>query len=733
MAGRYGEGGEGRGGAAQPRGTQTPSPPAGAVQARGTQTPSAPASGGGAAGVTPDVIREFLLSSRLIADASLAAGVASRMQALEYSAQAPILRAGAAGDWLGILYRGKASVLSVNAATGAQAVLEQLRPGDLLGEVAPLLGSAHPQMVQADEPCVVLRMGADVFQALLGRDLGFCQALARRLAMRVVRLGMTALRGGGADAGGRATAAPAEAAAPRPGGIIPFAEVSEFDPSAKLAALIPEKMVREQRLLPLRQEGTRLTIGMVNPRNALALSELRRVFSNFEIDVVAIGLDDYTDWLTRLKIATAPATPDGARGDKALKPESLAFDVMDSERDADKALRIIGDEVIRAVNRIVCAALERDASDVHIEADPAGVKVRFRVHGMLRDWEEYVPIAFAKGIVARLKVLSGLDITEKRLPQDGRIALTVGRREVDMRVSTMPASRGEKVVLRIFEAAGMMRPLEKTFHEPTVLGAVRDALGRKTGAILVAGGTGSGKSTTLYSMINERRKVSPDQNMLMVEDPIEYRLQGATQVQVNHAVGLGFSQVLRAMLRQDPDVIALGETRDPETAHIALEAAMTGHLVLTSIHAGDAMSALQRLETLNCPRELIAQSVTLILVQRLVRRLCPSCTRMEPPSPVLLDSLVGRKLVEAGARINLPRAVGCAECSQVGYTGRVAVIESLRINDEVRDAIMTHQPLTEIQKIATTTNAFFPFHRYGSHLMARSLISAADALMAVAG
>ncbi|MBI5500321.1 MAG: cyclic nucleotide-binding domain-containing protein, partial [Deltaproteobacteria bacterium] len=210
MAGRYGAGGDdGRmSGAGQPRGTQTPPAPAGAAQPRGTQMPAAPAAGGGgAAGIGPDAIREFLLSSRLISDASLAAGVASRMQALDYSAQAPILRAGAAGDWLGILFRGKASVVSVNAATGAQTVLEQLRPGDLLGEVAPLLGSAHPQMVQADEPSVVLRMGADVFQALIGRDLGFAQALARRLAMRVVRLGMTALRGGGADAGGRAATA----------------------------------------------------------------------------------------------------------------------------------------------------------------------------------------------------------------------------------------------------------------------------------------------------------------------------------------------------------------------------------------------------------------------------------------------------------------------------------------------------------------------------------------------
>jgi type IV pilus assembly protein PilB len=688
--------------------------------------------------IDPEAVREFLLAKRLVGDANVARSLSERLVGVEFPAQATILRAGAPAEWVGILYQGKASVLSVNAASGARTTLEALRPGDLLGEVGPLVGGAHPHQVMADESCVVLRIPLELLEALFARDPAFVQSLARQLAMRVVKLGMFVLRSGGtepAPAAERATRAPTPApqgAAMRPGALIAFVEVAEFDPDAKLVALVPEKLIVEHRLLPLKLEGSRLTVGMVAPRNAVALADLRRVLHGFDVDVLAIGADDFDDWVVRLRVQTA-APGDPRAGGAALKPEQLAFDVTDSEREADKALRIIGDEVIRCVNRIVCAALEREASDVHIEPDSAGVKIRFRVHGMLQDWSEYVPVAFAKGIVARLKVLAGLDITEKRLPQDGRIAVTAGRREVDMRVSSLPMSRGEKVVLRIFEAAGMLRPLEQTFAEPDVLATVRDALGRKTGAILIGGATGSGKSTTLYSMINQRRKLAPDQNVLMVEDPIEYRLQGVTQVQVNHQVGLGFAQVLRAMLRQDPDVIALGETRDTETARMALEAAMTGHLVLTSIHTRDAISAVQRLETLDCPRELIAQSLSLVLVQRLVRKLCPACTRLEPPSPVLQESLAARKLVQPGTRLNLPRAVGCEKCGQVGYVGRVAVIEALQVTDEIRDAIMTHQPLSEVARLAAASDALYSFQRYAAYLMARPLISAADALMAVAG
>lgn len=706
--------------------------------APGRSSPGGPAAGPGGP-VDAQAMRDFLVQSRLIADVATAAHVAQRLEAAEYPAQATIVRAGAPAEWLGILYRGKASLVSVHAGTGAKQVLESLRPGDLLGEIAPLLGTAHPQMVVADEPCVVLKIATELIDAMLQRVPSFSAALARRLAMRVVKLGVMALRQGpsGEAVGDGARPAPATGSAAaveaaRPGGVIPYVEIAEYDPTPKVASLVPEKLIRQHRLLPLRLQGSRLTVGMVTPRNAVALSELRRVLQRFELEVVAISLDDYVDWVGRLRLATV-APSEFQKGGPGIKPESLTFDATDSEREADKALRVIGDEVIRAVNRIVAAALEREASDVHIEPDPTGVKVRFRVQGALVDWNEYLPTSFAKPIAARLKILAGLDITERRLPQDGRIGLTVGKRDVDMRLSTLPSARGEKLVLRVFEAASVMRPLEKLFAEPTLLSAVRDLLGRSTGAILVAGGTGSGKSTTLYSMLNERRKVMPDQNTLMVEDPIEYRLQGVTQVQINPGIGLGFAQVLRAMLRQDPDVIVLGETRDADTARLALEAAMTGHLVLTSLHAGDAISTLQRLETLDCPRELIAQSVSIVIVQRLVRRLCPACTRLEPPTPVLQESLASRKIIEAEAHVNLPRAAGCEQCGQTGFQGRIAVLESLQCNPDVRNAILLGQPLPEVARIATETKAYFPFHRYAAYLMARSLISAADALMAVAG
>src|SRR5947208_3786605 len=231
-------------------------------------------------------------------------------------------------------------------------------------------------------------------------------------------------------------------------------------------------------------------------------------------------------------------------------------------------------------------------------------------------------------------------------------------RASDLRVSTLPANRGEKIALRILEASGSTRPIDQIFFDSAVLSAARKALNRPYGGIVIAGPTGSGKTSTLYSLLNERKVTRPDTNIIMVEDPIEYRLPGVTQVQVNTAAGLGFAQVLRAMLRQDPDVIVLGEMRDEESALLALEAAMTGHLLLTSVHANHAIAALARLENLGCGRALIAQSVALVLVQRLVRKLCSACRKVDPPTPALLESLVSRKIVDKGTQV-LVHAVGC--------------------------------------------------------------------------
>jgi len=475
--------------------------------------------------------------------------------------------------------------------------------------------------------------------------------LARVCAMEAVQIALTELM----PKQERAAAAPAEGERGFAGSI-PFVEVSDFDLQPSVVAMIPAKLIRQHRILPLRLSGSRLTVGMVSPRNTGALAELRRTLPTVEPEVVAISADDF-----------------------------------------------------------------------------AQAVVRLRVHGVLQEYPEAVPPAVTlKALTARIKVLAGLDITERRMPQDGRIGLTAGKRDVDLRVSTLPANRGEKIALRILEASGSTRQLEQIFFEQSTLQAVRRALNRPYGGILVCGPTGSGKTSTLYSLLNERKITRPDTNIMMVEDPIEYRLAGVTQVQVNTAAGLGFAQALRSLLRQDPDVIVVGETRDADTAVLALEAAMTGHLLFTSLHANDAMAAFQRLENLGCSRALVAQSIALVLVQRLVRKLCTACRTLEPHPPALIEALIARKVMDAAqSSAPLPRAVGCDACNRTGYVGRAVVVEAFQVTDEARAALASGRPLAQIAPFAITSRALLPFAGYAAALLQKQVISATEVLAAL--
>jgi type IV pilus assembly protein PilB len=382
---------------------------------------------------------------------------------------------------------------------------------------------------------------------------------------------------------------------------------------------------------------------------------------------------------------------------------------------------------------MIVAALDREASDIHVEPAAGPPRIRMCIHGVLQDYPEAVPPTITiKALSARIKVLAGLDITERRMPQDGRIGVTVGKRDIDLRVSTLPANRGEKIALRILEAAGSTRPLEQIFFEPNTITAVRRALNRPFGGILVCGPTGSGKTSTLYSLLNERKIMLPNSNIMMVEDPIEYRLPAVTQVQVNPTVGLTFAQALRSLLRQDPDVIVVGETRDAETAVIALEGAMTGHLLFTSLHANNAMATFQRLENLGCSRALIAQSIALVVVQRLVRKLCGACRTQEPHPRALTEALVTRKVLDRSQLdAALPRAVGCDACNRTGYVGRCVVVESFQVNEEARAALASGKPLSQIEPFAITSRALLPFHQYAAALLQSQMISATEVLAAL--
>jgi type II secretory ATPase GspE/PulE/Tfp pilus assembly ATPase PilB-like protein/CRP-like cAMP-binding protein len=693
--------------------------------------------------VPADKIQPFLARSALFKSApkDVIQRAAGLVQGLECADGSEIVTAGKVNDGIGILFSGKAQVL-LPSAGGELAPVEDLLPGDHFGEVGALLGKASPYFVIASDASRVLWLPASVLQGMMGSVPALAEALAKRLTERVVLFAAMEKRGTpelmtDMEAQLLQTVDPAVESRPLqsidpepdPSGIVAFAELRDFDLSPSVLATVPTKLIRGFRLLPVKLAGNVLTVAMVNPRDNAALAELRRTLQTMQIVPVAIGLEDFNSALVRLKLLddSGPKKSGGPR----INPDSFQFETV-AEQDRAADARAVGDDAIRLVNRIIAAGLEREASDIHIEPTAQGFRVRFRANGVLQDWSEPIPATTSlKGVTARIKVLAGLDITERRLPQDGRIGVTCGKREIDLRVSTLPANRGEKIALRILEAAGSTRALDQIFFEPSVLAAARKALNRPYGGIVIAGPTGSGKTSSLYALLNERKVTRPDTNIIMVEDPIEYRLAGVTQVQVNAAAGLGFPQVLRSMLRQDPDVIVVGEMRDEDTARIGLEAAMTGHLLLTSLHANHAIAAVQRLENLGTGRALIAQSIHLVLVQRLVRKLCSACRKLDPPAPALLESLVARRIVDKGQQ-TLPRAVGCDACGGTGYVGRAAVVEALQINDAVREAIAAGRSLADVHHIASETRALAAFVDYARHLLQKQIISASEVLLSVA-
>jgi type IV pilus assembly protein PilB len=662
----------------------------------------------------PEVV-SFLAGTPLFAscERSTIELVAPHIFAAEVKAGVVIVRVGTQRPGLGFVYSGRA------ALRDGDAMIEEVPVGGMFGEIGAFGGAAQPHEVIAAEDSVVLLLGHDVVVQLASKVAPFSFAAARRLAARAIT----------APPPARATRNPPRASTtPLAPDAVQFARVSTYDPTSQLVATVPAKLIQQHRLLPLELVDRTLTIGMVDPTNPASRAEVRRVMSTMNVVVVAISQDDFNEAYVRLRIDPVRVGRGTRPPEATVSPDQLVFDQADQERDA-KQPGPLGDEIVALASRVVAHAIERGASDVHIDHNVSGPRIRFRIQGQLVNWDQALPVHYYKGLVARLKVLAGLDVTERRLPQDGRLGVRLGRREVDVRVSTIPTSRGEKVALRVFEAAAMLRPLEAIFHDQSILEALHLAIQRSYGAIVVAGPTGSGKTSSLYAALGERVRTRPDSNILTVEDPIEYRLASITQVQVNHAVDLTFAKVLRAMLRQDPDVIMVGEVRDDDTAQLALEAAMTGHLLLTSLHANNAVGVIQRLENLGCPRPLIGQSLGLILVQRLARRLCQRCTTTELPPPIVLTNLAAHGLIERDVEAEMPRAVGCAECNHTGYSGRVAVVEMLALDDAMRAQITAGASVTELERVAAEERRLYSFRRAAHHLLSRHIISPAEALL----
>ena len=462
---------------------------------------------------------------------------------------------------------------------------------------------------------------------------------------------------------------------------IPYINLKYFHINLELVRLLPENQARRFRAIVLEQRNDMLLIGMADPTDLSAFDEISRIVKR-GIDVAVVTEGQLLESIDRGYRRTEEIT--------GLAQE-LSEDLGDSYVDFGAMTENVGTEdapVVKLLQSMFDDAAQIRASDIHIEPQESRLRIRFRIDGQLHLQTE-ADSKITAALVLRLKLMSGLNISEKRLPQDGRFHVRVQAKSVDVRIATMPTQYGESVVMRLLRQDEGMVGLDKLGMPPDMLKRFREIIRRSSGMVLVTGPTGSGKTTTLYSALSEINSI--DQKIITVEDPIEYRLPGINQVQVNEKIELSFSTVLRAALRQDPDVILVGEMRDAETAQIGLRAAMTGHLVFSTLHTRDAAGTLFRLVDMGTPRFMVASSVQAVVAQRLLRRVCESCSEPHKLTPQESEWLKSEAVAQEQCA-GLLHGRGCSHCNGTGYRGRMGVYEMLEMGRELVEAASSDSP-----------------------------------------
>src|SRR5579883_2429970 len=466
---------------------------------------------------------------------------------------------------------------------------------------------------------------------------------------------------------------------------IPSVKLSEFPVDPAVVKLIPMEMATKHHVLPLVRAGSSLTLAISDPSNVFALDDVK-FLTGLHIEPVLASEAEIDQVVSFLDEGTAESV-------ELDESDEGTLNLADLEKAAEEA------PVIRLVNYILMDAVKRGASDIHLEPYEKDYRVRYRIDGLLQSVMN-PPLKLRDAIISRVKIMARLDIAEKRLPQDGRIMLKLmhqgKRKQLDLRVSVLPTLHGEKIVMRLLDKENLRLDMTKLGFEPESLEKFQKAIFKPYGMVLVTGPTGSGKTNTLYSSIAQLNK--EDTNIMTAEDPVEFQLPGINQVQMKEQIGLNFAAALRSFLRQDPNIILVGEIRDFETAEIAIKAALTGHLVLSTLHTNDAPSTISRLMNMGIEPFLVATSVHLICAQRLVRRVCQSC-KVE-------DKVRPQTLVDAGftpeeaKSLKVYRGEGCAACNNRGYKGRVGLYEVLEVTDELRELILVGASALELRKKA---------------------------------
>ena len=478
---------------------------------------------------------------------------------------------------------------------------------------------------------------------------------------------------------------------------IPFLNLAKYKIDPEIVKMIPEKLARKHQIVPVSKIGTTLTLAMVDPFNIIAVDDIG-ILTKSKIDCVLATEKDILDALERAYVSDAQTMKEIAT---QLGGEDL--EVVKNTDDSDvSSASSTGDDapIVRIVDLILREALKKRASDIHIEPFENNVRVRYRIDGALYETLQ-IPKKNQNAVLTRLKIMSKLDITEHRIPQDGRFKIKLPDKEVDFRVSLLPVQFGNKVVMRILDKSSISFGLDSLGFLPETLNAFKEGVNKPFGMILITGPTGSGKSTTLYSILSQLN--TPERNIITIEDPIEYQVKGITQIHARPEVGLDFANGLRAILRQSPDVVMVGEIRDAETADIAIKASLTGQLVLSTLHTNDASSAMTRLVDMKVEPFLIASSVVLVAAQRLCRKICSNCKeKIDIPADVFKKMGVSLdKLVPDAKDRQFLKGRGCDKCGNTGYRGRIGVLECLTVDDGIRDLIVKRVSSFEIKDYAT--------------------------------
>lgn len=474
---------------------------------------------------------------------------------------------------------------------------------------------------------------------------------------------------------------------------VPSINLSEFEIDPEVIKLVPREVVEKYKVIPISRADSSLIVAMVDPSNILAIDDLK-FLTGYNIEAVVAtedsiisGIEKYYD------------TSDTGLDEVLEEFEEEDLELIQTEEDVNEKELVAASEdapVVKLVNLILSDAIKKGASDIHVEPYEKSFRVRYRIDGVLHKVMD-PPRKLQNAITSRLKIMSELDIAERRLPQDGRIKLKTAKgKEMDFRVSSVPTIYGEKIVLRLLDKDNLQLDMTKLGFMEDQLGYFKDAIHKPYGMVLVTGPTGSGKTTTLYSALQELNTIAD--NISTAEDPVEYTLKGVNQVQMHDAIGLNFAAALRSFLRQDPDIVMVGEIRDFETAEIAVKAALTGHMVLSTLHTNDAPSAVNRLLNMGIEPFLVTASVNLMAAQRLVRVICKNCREEVDLSPQVLKDIGANE--EQAHSTQAMHGPGCMKCSKTGYRGRIAVYEVMPLHEEIKEFVLNGASTSEIKREA---------------------------------